>query len=41
MKKIIYLLLFAITASLSITACTEEEIAPQSELRSGKPSDPK
>ena len=28
MKKIIYLLLFAIASSLSITACTEEEVTP-------------
>jgi hypothetical protein len=41
MKKIIYLLLFAFTASMSITACTEEEVKPQNELSSGKPSDPK
>ncbi len=41
MKKIIYLLLFVFTASISITSCTEEEIKPQTELRAGKPSDPK
>jgi hypothetical protein len=41
MKKIIYLLLFVFSASLSITACTEEEIEPQNEVRAGKPSDPK
>lgn len=28
MKKIIYILLFAIASSLTMTACTEEEINP-------------
>jgi hypothetical protein len=31
MKKLIYLLLFVTLASASITACTEEEIKPQTE----------
>ena len=41
MKKLIYILLFAFTVSSTFTACTEEEIKPSSEFRSGKPSDPK
>lgn len=41
MKKLIYILLIAFTASTTFTACTEEEIQPQKEQRSGKPSDPK
>ncbi|WP_276374347.1 hypothetical protein [Chryseolinea sp. H1M3-3] len=32
MKKIIYLLLFAIAGSLTITSCTEEEVTPTTEL---------
>lgn len=40
MKKTLYIILFAFTVSLSITSCTEEEVKPQHELRSGKPSDP-
>ena len=39
MKKLIYILLVAFTASMSITACTEEEVTPQNEL-AGRPSDP-
>jgi len=31
MKKILYLLLFVILASGSITACTEDEVKPQTE----------
>ena len=39
MKKLIYILLIAFTASMTITSCTEEEVTPQNEL-AGKPSDP-
>lgn len=35
MKKIIYAILFAFVAALSITACTEEEVTPNSELNGG------
>jgi hypothetical protein len=35
MKKIIYILLFSFVASLSITACTEEEVTPSTELNGG------
>jgi len=35
MKKIIYILLFAFTAAISITACTEEEVTPSTELNGG------
>jgi hypothetical protein len=31
MKKIIYILLFAICGSLAITSCTEEEVAPSND----------
>jgi hypothetical protein len=31
MKKLIYLLLFISVASSTITACTEEEVKPQTE----------
>jgi len=31
MKKLIYLLLFVAIASSTITACTEEEVKPQTE----------
>ena len=31
MKKLMYLLLFATIASVSITSCTEEEVKPQVE----------
>lgn len=41
MKKIVYLLLIAFVAALSITACTEEEVVPNTELNGGgNPSDP-
>jgi hypothetical protein len=39
MKKIIYLLLFAFTTSMTIASCTEEEVTPKHEV-AGKPSDP-
>lgn len=28
MKKIIYIILFAFVTSMSVSACTEEEVAP-------------
>jgi hypothetical protein len=42
MKKIIYIVLFAFTTAMTVTACTEEEVAPSTELNGGgNPSDPK
>jgi hypothetical protein len=41
MKKIIYLLLFSIASSITFTACTEEEITPNTELSGGSGLDPK
>jgi hypothetical protein len=42
MKKIIYSILFAITVSTTFYSCTEEEVIPKTELRSGgSPLDPK
>jgi hypothetical protein len=44
MKKIIYILLLAFSASISLSACTEEEVAPSTELKrngGGGESDPK
>ncbi|MEY4931121.1 MAG: hypothetical protein RI909_1845 [Bacteroidota bacterium] len=35
MKKIIYIMLFAVLASASFTACTEEEVKPQTEGSNG------
>ncbi|MFZ2907045.1 MAG: hypothetical protein WAZ98_12635 [Cyclobacteriaceae bacterium] len=35
MKKLFYILLFAIVSASSFTACTEEEVAPSSELENG------
>lgn len=35
MKKLFYILTFALAASLSITACTEEEVKPQTDLANG------
>ena len=35
MKKLFYLLAFVLITSVSMTSCTEEEIAPQTELRNG------
>jgi hypothetical protein len=35
MKKIIYILLFAFVSALTVTSCTEEEVAPSSETSSG------
>lgn len=33
MKKFIFILLVAITTSLSITSCTEEDVTPNTELK--------
>jgi hypothetical protein len=35
MKKFIYILLLAFVCATSFTACTEEEVAPKSELDNG------
>lgn len=35
MKKFIYILLFVFVVSASFTACTEEEVAPSTELENG------
>lgn len=35
MKKIFYLLALSLITSLSITACTEEEVKPSTELENG------
>jgi hypothetical protein len=42
MKKVIYIILFAFVAGSTITACTEEEVAPRTDLNGGgMASDPK
>jgi hypothetical protein len=38
MKKIIYILLFTLVSAVSITACTEEEVAPSSSNGGGRGS---
>lgn len=35
MKKIIYILLLSFVSAMSFTACTEEEVAPTTELDNG------
>jgi len=35
MKKLIYILLFAFVTAMSVTACTEEEVNPSTELNGG------
>ena len=35
MKKLIYIVLFAFVTAMSVTACTEEEIKPNTELNGG------
>jgi len=35
MKKLIYILLLAVSISASFTACTEEEVTPTSDVRNG------
>jgi hypothetical protein len=32
MKKFIYIVLFAFVTTMSVTACTEEEVKPRTEL---------
>lgn len=39
MKKIIYSILFCAFVSLSISACTEEEVKPSNELGNGGGAD--
>jgi len=41
MKKFIYVLLFAIVSAMTISSCTEEEIAPSTENGGGGVSEPK
>jgi len=46
MKKFIYILVIGLTLSLSFTSCTEEDVAPNNELKNtsaggGSGSDPK
>lgn len=38
MKKIIYILLFVFVSGLTFSSCTEEEVAPSSELENGSGS---
>lgn len=35
MKKLLYIFLLAFVCALTITACTEEEVKPNSELDNG------
>jgi hypothetical protein len=35
MKKIIYIILLALTSSFAITACTEEEVTPTADQYNG------
>jgi hypothetical protein len=35
MKKFIYIALFAVVTAMSVTACTEEEIKPSTEMNGG------
>jgi hypothetical protein len=35
MKKLFYIALVAIASSVAFTSCTEEEVAPQTELDNG------
>lgn len=35
MKKFIYILVLAFVCAASFTSCTEEEVAPKSELENG------
>ena len=42
MKKLIYIVLFAFVTSMAVSACTEEEVKPSTELNGGGTgSDPK
>jgi len=40
MKKLIYILAIALLSSVTMTACTEEEIAPTHNTQGGNGSDP-
>jgi hypothetical protein len=35
MKKFIYILLFALVSSVTISSCTEEEVAPVADVENG------
>jgi len=35
MKKLLYIVLFAFVTAMSVTACTEEEITPNTEVNGG------
>lgn len=35
MKKVIYMLLIAVTSAMALTACTEEEIKPNATMNGG------
>jgi hypothetical protein len=35
MKKLFYIFLFAFASAITITACSDEEITPSSELENG------
>ncbi len=39
MKKLIYIVLLAFVATMSVTACTEEEVKPTTELNGGGGTD--
>ena len=39
MKKLFYIVLFAFVTAMSVTACTEEEIKPTTELNGGGGND--
>lgn len=38
MKKLIYVLLFSFVSAIAFSACTEEEVAPATELDNGSGS---
>jgi len=35
MKKLIYIVLFAFVTAMSVTACTEEDVKPRTEINAG------
>ena len=39
MKKLFYIVLFAFVTAMSVTACTEEEVTPTTELNGGSGND--
>ena len=39
MKKLLYIVLFAFVTAMSVTACTEEEIKPTTEVNGGAGND--